>query len=331
VEEEDGVLKQEEEVKTQEAQQSAEERRKLKGDTILFTPAVHHQRIGIEDDMYTWHKLEIPVTQIDTWNEQEIYYSSDNDAALLKLAAFITRPHSEELRHYRRDPSSPMTNAIYVGSRLTAFENNPEVKLIKVAQNRVKYYRDFKQIRSFFFEVKNKTITMSNKLIKWNTARLIHQSMDQLKFMAGFQRFNEEQYKNYILLRNYHDSHYREVGNHAGRIKDIGQAEYGDMISHMDSVSELQIFVANNPDDHEAIAKMVKGLFGAGTEEQINDGCAIDMNVRALLLKLLDYVEPIQLMLNQMPLLTEWDSTDHISEELEMEIRNYLQYKKAGS
>jgi hypothetical protein len=333
IEEEDGVLKQEEEVKTKEAQQSAEERRKLKGDTILFTPSIHHNRIGVDDDLYTWHKLEIPVIQIDTWNEQEIYYSSDNDAALLKLAAFITRPDNDELRHYRLDPTNPVNaaKATYVGSRLTAFDNSPEVKLIKVAQNRVKYYRDFKQIRSFFFEIKNKTLTMSNKLIKWNTARLIHQSMDQLKFMEGFQRFNEDHYKTYVMLRNYHDLHYREVGKYAGKIKDIGEVEYGDMISHMDSVSDLQIFVANNPDDHEAIAKMVKGLFGTGTEEQINDGCAIDMNIRAQLLKLLDYVEPIHLMLNQMPLLTEWDSTDHISEELEMEIRNYLQYKKAGS
>jgi hypothetical protein len=98
----------------------------------------------------------------------------------------------------------------------------------------------------------------------------------------------------------------------------------------MDAVEQLQIFVAENPDDHEAIAQLTKGLFGNGTEQQISDGCAIDMNVRTRLLKLLDYVEPIHLLLNQMPILTEGDSSCTIPEELDLEIRNYLQYKKAG-
>lgn len=322
--EEDGVLKQEEEVKTKEAQQSAEERRKLKGDTVLFTPAWSYDKYGQDDNFYHWDKREIPVTAIDAWNEPEIYYSSDDDSSLLKLAAFITRPRDMDLKSRRPDPND---SSSYAGSRATAFDFNPEVKLIKVAQNRVKYYRDFKHIRSFFFEVKNKTITMSNKLIKWNTARLIHQYMERLSFMDGFQRFHEEHYNTYVQLKNYHDNHYREVGDYAGKIKDIGQAEYEDMISHMDAVQELQVFVAENPDDHEAIVQLTKQLFGNGTEEQIKDGCAIDMNLRNKLLKLLDYVEPIHVMLNHMPILKY---VQEMTEELELEIRNYLQYKKAG-
>jgi chaperonin GroEL (HSP60 family) len=104
------------------------------------------------------------------------------------------------------------------------------------------------------------------------------------------------------------------------------------MIRHLDKVTELQVFVREHPEDSQAIANLVRELFGTGLENTVTDGCGIDMNIRDIIHKLLDYAEPIQVMLNQMPILTGQDAEGHsvISEELETEIRNYIQFKQAG-
>jgi hypothetical protein len=337
VKENETAVKQEAEVQTEEARLSAEARRKLNGTTVLFTPRVEWNRSN--NTLYTWHKLEIPVMDIDKWNDPEIYYSSDNDSSLLQLAAFITRPEEGQitLKPYTGDPNDYGKDGSIHRSynhgnyeyhtTLPAFHCQPEVKLIKVAQNRVKYYRDFKHIQSFFadYNAKTKTLTMSNKLIKWNTARYIHQYLPRLKFLNNFRAFDDYMWTTYHNLVKYHNQHYREVGDHAGKIKEIGQVEYGEMISHMDKVAELQIFVAEHPSDSAAIVQMVKGLFGTEVENIVQDGCALDMNLRNLVHKLLDYAEPLYVMLNEMEILTNCD--DIMTQELEDEIRGYIKFK----
>lgn len=332
---EDSFLRQEEEVQTKEARLSAEARRKLQGETILFTPRVRYG-LDREKSLYEWHKLEIPVADIDKWNEPEVYYSSDDNASLLQLAAFITRP-GDDPRSTRKDPGgNDQTNAT---TYLTAFLYGPEVKLIKVAQNRVRYYQDFKHINQFFAEVnKSKVLTMSNSLIKWNTARYIHQYLPQLRFLTNFASFHPDNATLYKNLVTYHSKYYRAVQEHAGKIKEVQQIECDSMIKHLDKVAELQFFVSEHADDPVAIAKLVTELFGDGLDGKVSDGCAIDMNIRNTVHQLLDYAEPLHVMLNQMPVLTgdEVMSRDdesgvvltQIPEELETEIRNFITFKR---
>lgn len=332
---EDGeiVINEEEEVQTKEARLSAEARRKLQGETILFTPRVRYN-MDREKSLYEWHKLELPVADIDKWNEPEIYYSSDDNASLLQLAAFITRP-GDELYSIRKDPTDKPSTADT--TRLTAFTYGPEVKLIKVAQNRVRYYQDFKHINQFFAEInKSKVLTMSNSLIKWNTARYVHQYLPQLRFLTNFGSFHPDNAQQYKNLVTYHSKYYREVGAYAGSIKEVQPVDYDSMIKHMDKVAELQFFVSEHPDDLPAIAKLTKELFGEGLEGKVSDGCAIDMNIRNIVHQLLDYAEPIHVMFNQMPVLTgigteDTEAAEYVSmsmtEELETEIRNFINFK----
>jgi hypothetical protein len=337
--EEDGTISQEVEVQSEEAKVSAEARRKLQGKTILFTPRISSDR----DQLYEWHKLEIPVGDIDAWSNPEVYYSSDDDSSLLQLAAFITRP-MDRIRARMRYKEGEFISATggreewdydyddkaVIISKLTAFDGPVEVKLIKVAQNRVKYYQDFKHIRKFFGEVtKNKVITMSSKLIKWNTARYIHQHIKKLEFLTNFSQFHAEHHQTYNQLFQYMTNHYRCVGDYKNKYKELKGDEYDDMIKHMDKVSELQVFVTENKGDSEAIAKVVQELFGTGTESLITDGCALDMNIRNMLHQLLEYAEPLSTMLNQMEILTS-DTCRTIDEDLETEIRNFIAFKFAG-
>jgi hypothetical protein len=249
------------------------------------------------------------------------------------MAAFITRPDNDHINYSRLDPADPSLSA--TRSSLTAFDYSPEVKLIKVAQNRVRYYQDFKHINQFFVEVnKSKVLTMSNSLIKWNTARYIHQYLPQLRFLTNFASFHPDNALQYKNLVTYHSRYYREVDGYAGKIKEIQQIEYDSMIKHMDKVAELQFFVNDHANDPEAIAKLVKELFGEGLDGAVSDGCAIDMNIRKIVHQLLDYAEPLHVMLNQMPVLTGeeiYDDGDHrtpiLTEELETEIRNFIIFK----
>jgi hypothetical protein len=337
--EEDGTISREEEVQSEEAKVSAEARRKLEGKTILFTPRISSDK----DQLYDWHKLEIPVGNIDNWNNSEVYYSSDDDSSLLQLAAFITRPAeniASRVRYKNEElVASPEGKEMYdydandrtvTISKLTAFEGPIEVKLIKVARDRVKYYRDFKHIRNFFAEVtKNKVITMSSKLIKWNTARYIYQHIEKLAFLSNFSQFHAENHQTYHQLYKYMVDHYRSVGDYKNKFKELEGEEYDDMIKHMDKVSELQIFVSENKGDAEAITKVVQELFGTGTENLISDGCALDMNIRNMLHQLLEYAEPLSTMLNEMQVLTA-HPTGNIDEDLETEIRNFIAFKQAG-
>lgn len=337
---EEGFITKEAEVQTQEARLSAEARRKLSGSTVLFTPRVKYSG----SDLYEWHKLEIPVAEIDEWNSPEVFYSSDNNASLLELAAFITRP-AEEVRAgilweeeeevIMNIPTSnpPVTQTVYTekSSMLTAYDGTPAVKLVKVAKNRVKYYKDFKYIYDFFSQVntKTKTITMSNALIRWNTARYIHDQLPKLSFLTNFKVFNEEYSNLFHSMQDYCNKYYREVDDYAGKYKEIQREEYDDMIRHLDKVTELQIFVRDHPTDTQAIANLVKESFGTGIENAVTDGCGIDINIRDIIHKLLDYAEPIQVMLNQMPVLTQKNGTT-IIEELEAEIRNYIAFKQGS-
>lgn len=343
------VVKKESEVQTQEARLSAEQRRKLSGKTILFTPRVNPYN-SRDKNLYEWDKQEIEVSKIDEWENDEVFYSSDDNASLLQLAAFITRPDDEQLLSPRKweeikfssnqsGPAAPYTETERHCSYTTAYDG-ADVRLIKVAKDRVKYYLDFKHIHRFFHQVtKNKVLTMSNALIRWNTARYIHQHLSQLQFLNHFHPFNEEMHRLYHSLRRYCTEHYREVASHAGKYKGIESVEYDDMIRHLDKVTELQVFVQEHRDDTEAIAKMVKSLFGTGLEGAVTDGCGIDMNMRDIVHKLLDYAEPIKTMLNQMPVLTGEVGCDEdgvilalptMTEELETEIRNYIQFKQTG-
>jgi hypothetical protein len=350
---EDAAIKKEDEVQTKEARLSAEARRKLHGKTILFTPRVRSWLGNSADFLYEWHKLEIPVAEIDEWNNPEVFYSSEDNASLLQLAACITRPGQtlnekihweEEEEHILNIPTSnpPVTKKEWKEreSYLTAYDGNPAVKLVKVAKDKVKYYRDFKYIHEFFAQVhtKTKTITMSNALIRWNTARYIHEQLPKLRFLANFKPFHEEYSNLYNSMKNYCEQYYREVGEYTGKYKELVKVEYDDMIRHLDKVTELQVFVREHPEDSQAIANLVRELFGTGLENTVTDGCGIDMNIRDIIHKLLDYAEPIQVMLNQIPILTgEYDQDETVlqkhytfTEELETEIRNYIEFKKAG-
>lgn len=359
------VIEEEQEAKTEEGQKATAARAKLmreKGIIPIFTPrAVTSSYAKPEKNgtkLFDWQKIELPVADIDTWDEEEVFYGTEKvlefdedgkaviEAELLQLAAIITRPQDQLVPSWPHtsytgvyDPTLLWPGGQYdvtIGQvdRCNHFFYNgqykPRVKLIKVAQERRKFFLDFKPIQRFFLDIKGKTLTMSNAMVRWNTARIINKELHKLAFLENFGVFHHKHATAYANLVRYVKANYRELAEHSAdeRYYSLRKNGYDELIAHCDKVAQFQLFVRASGDKPEAIAAAAKELFAP--EQEITDGCALDTTFFDTYIDLLDYSNSISTLLNEIGVLTfAAVSGGHkaISEELEQEIRSYLAYK----
>lgn len=308
--------------------------------------------------LYEWQKLEMIVDHIDKWDNEEVFYATEAkigkdedgvdiiEAELLHLAAAITRPadvlisaldyqvklqgtqspnpyYTENLN--KVNSMVPYKVSQYEASRLHNFTGNPKVKLIKVAQDRRKYFLDFKPIQRFFLDIKGKTLTMSNALVRWNTARVIEEGISKLRFLQNFGLFHQQFNGEYKMLQDYVNTNYRNLADHVAHSRFYGlrESSYDDLVRHCDKVMKFQLLVRSTKDNPNLIAQAAQELFAP--QQEITDGLAIDVSIYDIYLKLLDYAEPIRILLNQVGKLTSYGAD--IPDDLELEIRSYLQHK----
>lgn len=314
--------------------------------------------------LYEWQKLEMPVADIDEWSEEEVFYSNEKDSGLLHLAAMITRPRNELAWHIsslykqyvaaaHQDPlyskvasmyglesgngSPTLTPALtdygvrshdllYCHNFFETTGEKPKVKLIKVAQDRTKFFLDFKPIQRFFLDIKNKKLTMSNALVRWNTARLIEEKLKDLRFLQNFERFNSKYCLWYRGLVNYVSTSYRNLKDHAqsDKIFNLKQDTYTNLVDHLDKVGRFQLFVRENPNEPEKIAQLAKDMFNP--QQEVTDGLAIDVEFYDRMTELLDFAQPIGTLLNEVAILTD-NFNSNIPEDVEAEIRGYCASK----
>lgn len=326
------------------AKLSKEERRKLEGKVVLFTP-----RWGMEyGALLEWQKIETPTRLIDEWNESEIYYGNDADAQTLKFVTYLTRDTVHEAPWLCRAGDNGSYNKTFDGTtsytkyskvigdvtnhqayRCTHFVDNSNIKIIKVSQQTTKLYKDFYHINKFFHQIKNGTLTMSNTLIEWNTARLLKQHLHKLAFLYNYSVDIEKQTE-YRKLLEYFKNNYRDMEREEFAVAT------GDLINHLDKVQQFQMFVLSN-NDPDAVSKLALELWKT---DQITDACSIDMTIYNRLNNLLDWSEPIRTMFNEIPVLTGLNSTspkelkqyttyenNSISEDLERVIISYVESK----
>ena len=334
---------------TSEAKKSREARQALtEGQFPIFTLRVSDQR----GKTYEWQKLAVSVSTVDSWDNEEIFYASDKpvgtekvqdriplESDLLHLAGMLTRPEGGMGRyhslHARRnnDPKFAAQQDAARNHGVTANEGGkcthyfevgdykPKVKLVKVAQDRVQYFLDFKHIHRFFLDIKNKTLTMSNALIRWNTARLINDKIGELEFLTNFEMFHGKYARWYEELDEYRDQYFRDI-NVSARVG-IQSDTVSSLVSHCDKVLTFQLICRENRDHPEVIAEAAQEMFNP--QQTITDGHAVDIKFYDMLHELLDWARPVKVLLNEMGVLTE--EITEIGAELEHEIRNYMTYK----
>jgi hypothetical protein len=332
---------------------SHEERRQAEGKTVLFTPRNIEDSLynyGVPEKVYEWQKVEVPIKSINDWKEEEIYYSTNENAEMMQFVALLTRDtRQESFNHPRGNNGSVPTNPIRyweVNSetgitydkeyRCSHFFDTTKVKLIKVANDNLKYYKDFQSIDTFFVQFKNNKLTMSNTLIQWNTARKILPLLNKIAFLYNF-TLDPERQQQFKDLVTYVKDNYRSVLTFKHEKNNVEQS-YSDLITHLDKVNMFQDYIATQPTPEE-LAQVATEMWGNGN---ITEAQAIDMNVWGKFQDLIEWATPISIILNNFEILTgininhitnENQYTDRtttltISEELEKEIRWYLQHKQ---
>jgi len=319
-----------------EAIESAAERRKASGSTIVHTLRTAYNILinpNVPDGrkVFEMQKVEFPIHLVDTWNNEEIFWSNQDFEPLLHTVALITRPceglctWNDLLKSEYSDWASKGYKQVNSHEFLRSpylYDTAP-VRLIKVAQNNVKYYKDFKHITKFFKEIKNKTITMSNALIRWNTARLLQEKLADLEFLNGFSSLSAEKHAQYIKLKKYVTDYWRSM-TIGTNILGADDTTTGQLISHLDKVGQFQLFVKANPDDKESISQLALELFNPQPGVEIEDGKAIDTELYDLYLELIDWAQPVKTMLNMVSRLTKGMD---LSAEEEEAIRHYFTYR----
>lgn len=349
------TLKEEKEAKTEEAKQvvkvkqlTAQERRKADGKILLYTPKTNKHIFAEIDAYYTMQKIEVPIASINDWDAEEVFYATDADDELLHFVAMLSRDpianntfdrpkrtHSDgvvrwtEKKWWRLNTNGTSGSARTKIGGLWAqdaflcqhFYDSNDIILVKVSKANVKYVRDFLPIQQFFMQIKQGVITMSNLLIKWNTARIIKQKLNKAAFLNNFNTFNSKLASKYKELRDYIDRNYRHLEpkqNAYGFNEEI----YSNLITHLDNVKQFQDYVRTFPTETTTIAAMAQTLFG---NPHISDGMAVDPAMIVLLEEVLNYADSVGTMLNYIPYLTNVIS--NIPEDLELEIKKYLDFK----
>lgn len=319
-----------------EATESAAERRKASGTTLVHTPRTTYSiltntNVPNGKKVFEMQKVEFPIHLVDTWDNEEIFWSNQDFEPLLHTVALITR-YADNLcdsANWDGDAYNALKAKGYRNfntgdiARSHFFKEESQVRLIKVAQNNVKYYKDFKHITKFFKEIKNKTITMSKALIRWNTARLLQEKLSDLEFLNGFSSLSAEKHAQYIKLKKYVFDYWRSM-TIGTDILGADDTTTGQLISHLDKVGQFQLFVKANPDDKESISQLALELFNPQPGVEIEDGRAIDTELYDLYLELIDWAQPVKAMLNMVSRLTEAMS---LSAEEEEAIRHYFTYR----
>lgn len=308
--EEDHKEEEAEEAVVKEAQLSAAERRKQTGSTLI-----HGLRVVSDHEMRKMNKafefcaIDVTFEAIDKWPNDEIFYGNNQDDLLLQSAALITRPlrnpnftwnwERGEVDKLRVQGYPRLDNRDYAS--LYAFRDKAPVRLFKVSQANQKFYRDFKHITSFFKTISNKTITMASALIRWNTGRLLSERFHEITFLKGFAQFSPDRHAAYDKIYNYIEKYYRPISD----LRVAGAGEMAQpLISHLDKVTQFQLFVRQNPDDAPAIAQLAKEMFNPESGVEIQDGKAIDLDIYDEFNDLLDWAANVSPMLNMIQRLT---------------------------
>jgi len=154
---------------------------------------------------------------------------------------------------------------------------------------------------------------MDNRLIKWNTGRIIKDQLDKLEFFENYDLINKELYDIYIHLKEYARKNYN--GNAGIHHND---ELYKSLVSHLDNMIEFQKMVESS-DPTIDLAKEAKSRFD---NENVRSTKAINTEEIARLELLLEYAKPIRILFNNLVSLT--DANYHISAELVDEIQEVL-------
>jgi len=288
---------------------SAAERRKQEGKLLI--KVLKSNLSKWESAPYIPITTEIPFKVVNAWDDAEIYYSIPGELDTLMTVALLCRDevlienivaNTKFLSHIPLEDRQ-LTHGIESTSELSLLHSfvQPKkgVRLFQIAKDKVKYVRDFKHVSKFFAKILNKTLTMSDVLIQWNTARQLKELLHKVDFLYNSQEIFPKQYLVYSTLVEYVSKHYRDLNITLRDSQPFQNAE-NQLIQHLNKIQQLQLLVHNQKSSEEVL-DYVRSTWG---QADITDGKAVDLDMLQNLYQLLDWSVSIQEMLNGNIILT---------------------------
>jgi hypothetical protein len=301
------------------------------------------------DSDYMMRQIDVPVSTLENIPTPEIYYGSRADEAVIHMASFISecadatfqtdKEYHEQL--FKRWPGTWANGGCALATKLNAglpsesytanhlFYGNynqltsDEVLTFMVAEDNVKYVRDFKHVRQFFMDLQGKTLTMSNVLRKWNTGRMVEEKLDTLHFLRNWAGINSEIHAMYTKIVEANKSY--QTFSSSPKFGMTDQDKKG-LLEYMDSVTKFQLFVEENKDSPALIASAAKAFLNPADGVEINDARALDTDLYRDYLNLVDWCAPVQVLLNEI----NWTNSRPFDRpEFEQELRSYVRSKGA--
>jgi len=297
----------------EERERSNKDRRALEGKVVAHQLYFNMDRAGRaysgyhdEDKIFSFTSVEPKINEIEEWEENDatIYYGFSDDAEKIHTYHHFTRLFDSHI----------YDNNYYCENNF----NSSDHKVFKISKANKRHFENFNHINQAFKRLDGNTITMDNKLIKWNTARLIHEQLDKLSFFFNF-TLNVELQELYQGLVKYRDRYYTEMNTN---IWGAHGEWFDSIVDHMNKVEEFQLFVIDHEDNSEAIQKKATQMFSL---PMLTDGCAIEMEQYNILQELLEYAEPIHSLFNNIDILTNNIKT--ITQEQEVLLKEILDLK----
>ena len=300
---EDYNKKHEETVKEIEKQELAikytpKELRQLEERTIIHTLKQDSNR---KDRLpFTWKKGEPKISDLKDSEDNIVYGFGEDDEKLQITAVILWKMFNGQI-------------------------NSKELNLIKVSKSMPKkFLRKHTYIGDFYGNLLiDKEVTMSQELVKWNTARVIYNNLESLKFMRNYELFNSEVYNTYKEVKEYCHRYYKDTDNITSKYSS-GAEFINNTIRYCNKVAELQVYIREHKDKSDLIQKKSEELFGINTVET---AIGLDLQIYDKLQLLINYTEPVKSLFNHITVLYDESKAKDITFETEQLIKEVIELK----
>jgi hypothetical protein len=200
---------------------------------------------------------------------------------------------------------------------------NKDFRLVKINKGLKKHFKQHIHVKEFFVNLQDTTLTMNEIMVKWHTARLIHEELEKLPFLSNFATFNADIHTTFKELMSYRDINYVDLTSYRNANKvGCNPTAFKELCEGTQTIIDFQLFVEEHKENPEAITEKALSLFSNAI---ISDARAVELDVYKKLMSVVEYAEPIKALFNNINVLQEEGKT--ISYEIEQEIKAYMALK----
>lgn len=298
---------------------TAAERREMEGTIVVhgYGRSYYSQN---DSTFFYKNKNEVSKKTIED-SDDVVYYGEEVDFEKVQLALEISYPTQRHFDSYIK--GTPSICSISKANK----------KYFKHKNHINDFFGKSKIIRDEFNNYKGLELMVDNAVIRWNTARIISNTMGEIPFFNNFAWCNSEMRDLYFEVENYYSSNYEVYPN---SIHKKTLTIESDFVKFLDNLQELQeVLTVGEPEEIKEKAIEISNRMQIGEVADYKKVLVVDATMIEKMNKILEYANPLKNMLNSISVLTlkgEYSRYDitrvpDVDIELQIEINEYINLK----